>query len=100
MAFLGPLALAGLTAGAVPVGREIGEFAGSGIKKLRSKLGFKKGGSLNPKGMSKALNQATVKRTGPRVVKKNELVIPKGLATKLKAVARRKPQIMKRRRKK
>lgn len=100
MAFLAPLALAGLGAAAVPVGREIGEGIGSGIKKLRSKLGFKKGGSLNPKAMSKALNQATVKRTGPRVVKKNELVIPKSLATKLKAVARRKPQIMKRRKKK
>lgn len=54
--------------------------------------GFKKGGTHNPKGMTKALNRATVKKTGMRVVKKNELVIPKTLAKQLKKVARRKPK--------
>ena len=40
----------------------------------------------------KALNKATVKKTGMRVVKKNQLVIPKTLAKQLKKVARRKPK--------
>ena len=51
------------------VGGEIGDIAGKGIRKLRKKIGFKKGGPLAPKAMSKALSNATVKKTGVRVVK-------------------------------
>ena len=82
------------------VGSEFGDIAGKGIRKLRKKIGFKKGGSFAPKAMSKALSNATVKKTGVRVVKKNQLVIPKSLATKIKAVAKRKPTVMKKRKKK
>lgn len=89
MAFLAPLALA---AGTGALGA-LGSRAGS---KIAEKLGFKKGGSHNPKAMTAALNRATVKKTGVRHVGKNELVVPVGLAKKLKQVARRKPQPVKR----
>ena len=95
-AMLAPLAL-GLGSAVVP---HIGGLIGRGLSKLGDELGLKRGGSYNPKGMRKALQRATVKKTGVRTVKKNELVIPKGLATKLKAVARRKPQKVKKHKKK
>ena len=50
--------------------------------------------------MQKALKNATVKKTGVRVVKKNQLVIPAKLAKQIKKVAKRKPQPVKRHRKK
>ena len=93
MAFLAPLALAGGTG-------LLGALGGRAGNKIAEKLGFRKGGSHNPKSMSKALNRATVKKTGVRMVRKNDLVIPKSLATSLKKVARRKPQPIKRRKKK
>lgn len=93
---LAPLAL-GLGSQLVP---HIGALAGRGFKKLGDILGLKKGGSYNPKAMRKALQKATVKKTGVRTVKKNQLVIPKGLANKIKAVARRKPQKVKKGKKK
>ena len=103
MAFLAPLAPYAAAA-ALPlagaIGGEIGSIASKGIRSLRSKLGFRKGGSLAPKAMIKALNRATVKKTGTRIVKKNMLVIPKGLANKLKQVAKRKPTVIKKKRKK
>ena len=73
MAFLAPLApyagaMALPIAGAI--GSEVGSIASKGIRSLRNKLGFKKGGSLAPKAMIKALNRATVKQTGTRIVKK------------------------------
>lgn len=89
MAFLAPLAMA---AGTGALGA-LGSRAGS---KLADTLGFKHGGSHNPKAMTAALKRATVKKTGVRHIKKNELVVPVGLANKLKAVARRKPQPVKR----
>ena len=72
----------------------IGETVGKGFRKLGSLLGFKRGGTHRPKAMAKALQAATVKKTGPRVISKNMLVIPAGLAKKIKAVARRKPQVI------
>ena len=96
MAALIPIGIGAATAAAPYVG----EFAGKGIRKLGNLLGFKKGGSLNPKGMQKALKNATVKKTGVRVVKKNQLVIPAKLAKQIKKVAKRKPQPVKRHRKK
>jgi|TARA_R110000824_G_scaffold171973_1_gene349688 hypothetical protein len=91
-----PAVLAALGAAAVPVGGAIGSIAGKGISKLGKLFGLKKGGSLTPAQMTKALNQATVKKTGIRKVKPHELVIPAKLATQLKAVAKRKPQAVKR----
>jgi hypothetical protein len=88
MAFLAPLALAAGTGGA-------GYLGGRLAQKLGDLVGFQKGGSLAPKAMSKALNSATVKKTGTRIVKKNQLVIPKHLANQLKKVAKRKPTVMK-----
>ena len=63
MAFLPALALAAGTGGA-------GYLGGRLAQKLGDLVGFKKGGSLAPKAMSKALNSATVKKTGTRIVKK------------------------------
>ena len=62
-AFLAPLALAAGTGGAGYLGSRLAQ-------KLGDLVGFKKGGSLAPKAMSKALTGATVKKTGPRIVKK------------------------------
>ena len=91
-----PAVLAGLASAAGPVGTALGSLAGKGISKLGSLFGLRKGGSLSPAQMTKALNQATVKKTGVRRVSKNELVIPAKLAKQIKAVAKRKPQPVKR----
>ena len=93
MAFLAPLALSAGTAGA-------GYLGGRLAKKFGDLVGLQKGGSFTPKSMSKALTRATVRKTGVRTVKKNQLVIPKSLATQLKRVARRKPQLVRRKKKK
>ena len=92
-AFLAPLALAAGTGGA-------GYLGGRLAKRFSDMVGLKKGGSFTPKHMTKALHKATVKKTGVRTVKKNQMVIPKGLATQLKRVARRKPQLVRRKKKK
>ena len=81
------------------IGRGIGGLIEGGIKKARKKHGFKKGGSFAPKQALKALNNATIKKTGMRLVKKNQLVIPKGVANTIKKIARRKPQLVRRKRK-
>lgn len=99
MSFLAPIALGLASAAAPAIGKELGDLGGKGIRALRKKVGFKRGGTINPKGIKKALHKATVKRTGTRVVKKNELVIPKRLATAIKKVARRGPTVIKRKRK-
>lgn len=90
-----PLLLAAGMGAAPYIGSAVGELGGKGIRKFGKMLGFKKGGTLNQKGMSKALNKATVKRTGVRTVKKNELVIPAGLAKQIKKVAKRKGHVTK-----
>ena len=95
-----PAVLAGLGAAAVPVGSAIGSLAGKGISKLGSLFGLKKGGSLTPKQMTAALNKATIKKTGVRRVSKNQLVIPAKLAKQIKAVAKRKPQPVRKKAKK
>jgi len=87
MAFLAPLAIPALEAAATGAA---GVLGARGASKLANKLGFKKGGSLNPKSMTKALQKATVKKTGVRVIKKNQLVVPVHLAKQLKKVAKRK----------
>ena len=93
-ALLAPLALAAGTGGA-------GYLGGRLAKKFSDLVGLKKGGSFTPKHMTnKALHKATVKKTGVRTVKKNQMVIPKELATQLKRVARRKPQLVRRKKKK
>lgn len=73
-----------------------GALGGRAATKLAQKLGFKKGGSVNPKSMSKALAKATVKKTGMRKIHANELVVPVGLAKQLKKVAKRKGVPLKR----
>lgn len=88
MAFLAPFAMAAGTGALGALGARAGH-------KIAQKLGFEKGGSHNPKAMTAALKRATVKKTGVRHIAKNELVVPVGLAKKLKAVARRKPQPVK-----
>ena len=102
MAFLAPLAPYAAAA-ALPlagaIGGEVGSIASKGLRALRSKLGFRKGGSLAPKAMIKALHRATVKKTGTRIVKNNMVVFPKGLGKKMKQVAKRKPTAMKKKRK-
>ena len=87
-ALLAPIGMAAATGGA-------GYLGGRLAKKFSDLVGLKKGGSFTPKHMTQALNRATVKKTGVRTVKKNQMVIPKGLATQLKRVARRKPQRVK-----
>ena len=74
-----------------------GALGGRAATKLAQKLGFKKGGSHNPASMTKALQKATVKKTGMRKIHANELVIPVGLAKQLKKVAKRKGVPIKRR---
>ena len=102
MAFLAPalpyLAAAGMAAAPV-VGREVGDLASTGIRKVRKKYGFKKGGTHNNKAVSKALNRATIKKTGMKLVHKNQLVIPKSVANTIKKIAKRKPQVVRRKRK-
>ena len=90
-AALAPLALAA----GMSFAPHVGNVLGRGVSKLANLIGFEKGGSTNPKSMRKALQQATVKRTGVRKVKKNELVIPAGLAKQIKKVAKRKPTVVK-----
>ena len=68
-----PLLMAAGMGAAPYIGSAVGEIGGKGIRKLGKLIGFKRGGTINRKGMSKALNRATVKRTGVRTVKKNEL---------------------------
>lgn len=77
-----------------------GAIGGRAATKLAQKLGFKKGGSINPKNMTKALNKATVKKTGMRKIHTNELVVPVGLAKQLKRVAKRKGVPVKKKKKK
>ena len=91
-----PATAALLGAAAVPVGQAVGNLAGKGLSKLGGLFGLKKGGSLNPKQVSTMLNKATVKKTGVRKVGKGQLVIPAKLAKQIKAVAKRKPQPVKR----
>ena len=91
-----PATAALLGAAAVPVGQAVGDLAGKGISKLGGLFGLKKGGTLNPKQMTAALNKATIKKTGVRKVGKGQLVIPAKLAKQIKAVAKRKPQPIKR----
>jgi len=106
MAFLAP-ALPYLAAAALPgiagigrgLGRGIGNLIEGGINKRRKRRGFKKGGTFAPKTALKALHRATVKKTGMRLVKKNQLVIPKGVANTIKKIAKRKPQLVKTKRK-
>lgn len=97
-AALAPMLLRSAAMGAAPIiGQAAGGVAGRGISKLGKLLGFKKGGARNPKAIGKALARATVRKTGVRRVKKNQLVIPAGLAKKIKAVARRRGRPVKRR---
>ena len=91
-----PAVLAGLGAAAIPVGEALGGLAGKGIGALGNLLGLKKGGAVG-KSAATALNRATVKRTGIRKLHRGDLVIPKRLAKKLKAVAKRRPQPVKKR---
>jgi len=94
MAFLAPALIPALQAAGLGAAGAIGSRAAS---KIASKLGFKKGGSMNPKSMTRALSDATVKKTGMRKIHANELVIPVGLAKQLKKVAKRKGVPIKRR---
>ena len=91
-----PAVMGALGAAAVPVGQAVGDLAGKGLSKLGGLFGLKKGGTLNPKQMTAALNKATIKKTGVRKVGKGQLVIPAKLAKQIKAVAKRKPQPIKR----
>ncbi len=92
------LAMAGATA--LPkVGEGLGDFAKGGMKKLGSLLGFKKGGALG-NSVHRAMHMATVRNTGIRTIHPHDLVIPAKLAGKLKKVAKRKPQPVKRKAKK
>jgi hypothetical protein len=89
-ALLPYLAMAGATA--LPkVGEGIGDFAKGGLKKVGSLLGFKKGGSIG-NSVHHAMHMATVRNTGIRTIHPHDLVIPAKLAGKLKQVAKRKPQ--------
>ena len=60
-----------------------GALGGLLVNKIGRKVGLRKGGSFHPKGVSRALNNATVKKTGMRMVRKTQLVIPKNVAKKL-----------------
>lgn len=93
-ALLPYLAMAGATA--LPkVGEGIGDFAKGGLKKFGKLFGFKKGGSLS-NNVHHAMHMATVRNTGIRTIHPHDLVIPAKLAGKLKKVAKRKPQPVRR----
>ena len=55
-----PAVMGALGAAAVPVGQAVGDLAGKGLSKLGGLFGLKKGGTLNPKQMTAALNKATI----------------------------------------
>jgi len=99
MAALAPYALMGLGALAPKIGEGLGDVAKSGIKKLGGLFGLKKGGSLG-NSVHRAMHMATVRNTGIRTIHPHDLVIPAKLAGKLKKVAKRKPQPVKRKAKK